>query len=64
MVVGSGSTFSVTWSIGPVSSCATMRAVPRTLPAIAVPDAAEGMLAMDGSSVFHTIGVFGIATPL
>ena len=60
MVVATGITVRVTWSVGPVSSCATIRAVPRALPATTVPEAADGTAAIEGSSVFQTIGVFGI----
>src|ERR1035437_1479082 len=54
---------SITVSAGPVRSCATMRALPRWIPANPVPAVTAVTLATVGSSDVQMIGVLGIACP-
>ena len=56
-------TCTVTVSAGPVSSWATMRAVPRTARAVPAPATGAVIVAREGSSEVQKMGVFGIAAP-
>ena len=57
------STSTFTASVGPVSSCATMRAVPRELSAAPAPALGEVIVARAGSSDAQMMGVPGMVVP-